>query len=162
MDETALTNAIREICAKDHRYRPEAYYFVLEALDFTARMLDKATKEGVERHVGGKELLDGLRLYALQEFGPMTLTVLNTWGLTVTRDFGEIVFSLVSSGKLRKTEQDRPEDFEGGYDFFDAFAEPFQPRTRRRPQGPAGAGRHHKHETGTDGHAALPAGAPDA
>jgi len=132
MDESPVTATVRRICAKDKRYRPEAYYLVLDALDYTARMLDKSTKQGAERHVTGKELLDGLRAFALQEFGPMALTVLGTWGVASTRDFGNIVFNLVEAGKLRKTEQDQPSDFDGHYDFQEVFGDPFLPRSRGR------------------------------
>lgn len=57
----------------------------------------------------------------------MSLTVLKTWGITKTEDFGEIVFNLVESGQLGKTDRDRKEDFANGYDFQSAFAKPFQP-----------------------------------
>jgi uncharacterized repeat protein (TIGR04138 family) len=132
MDESDLTSAVCALCAKDERYRPEAYYFVLDALDFTARMLDKAAKQGPERHVTGKELIEGVRVFALQEFGPMALTVLATWGMATTGDIGNIVFNLVDSGKLKKTERDQRSDFDGGYDFHEVFAGPFQ-----RQGGPA-------------------------
>jgi uncharacterized repeat protein (TIGR04138 family) len=57
----------------------------------------------------------------------MSLTVLHSWRITSTADFGEIVFNMVESGKLGKTDQDKREDFAGGYDFLQAFAAPFLP-----------------------------------
>jgi uncharacterized repeat protein (TIGR04138 family) len=57
----------------------------------------------------------------------MTLTVLESWGLTATIDFGEIVFCLIRSGVLGCTETDKLEDFAGGYTFKDAFQKPFLP-----------------------------------
>jgi uncharacterized repeat protein (TIGR04138 family) len=125
--QEALIQTVREICEKDTRYLPEGYIFVLEALEFTAKMLNKPAKSGRERHVAGRELLEGVRHYAIQEFGPMALTVLSSWGLTRSEDFGEIVFNLVDSGKLRKTEEDSKADFANGYDFADAFTRPFLP-----------------------------------
>lgn len=129
MHEPTLVRTVAEICEKDPRYAQDGYFFLLEALDFTARMLRKPTKEGPERHVSGQELLDGVRTYATQQFGPMTLTVLNRWGIKHTEDFGEIVFNLVKSGRLRKTDEDTKESFANGYDFNEAFAKPFQPKT---------------------------------
>lgn len=119
---------IKKICEKDPRYDPDAYLFVREALDYTAKMLKRPT-EGPKRHISGQELLEGIRMYAIQEFGPMTLTVFKTWGLHGTEDFGEIVFNLVESKTLGKTKEDTKEDFAGGYDFQEAFARPFEPRT---------------------------------
>jgi uncharacterized repeat protein (TIGR04138 family) len=57
----------------------------------------------------------------------MALTVLNSWGVRNTGDFGEIVFNLVETGKLGKTDEDKKEDFTNGYDFHEVFARPFLP-----------------------------------
>jgi uncharacterized repeat protein (TIGR04138 family) len=70
-------------------------------------------------------------LFALQEFGPIAGTVLKTWGVTRTEDFGEIVFNLVNRGLLGKTDEDRKEDFSNGYDFRTAFVTPFLPARAR-------------------------------
>jgi len=134
MHDPTLVQTVQQICSQDSRYHPDAYCFVLDALDFTVRLFKKNLKDGQDRHVTGKELLEGTRLFALQEFGPMAHTVLNAWGVHCTRDFGEIVFNLVEFGKLRKTEQDRREDFDDGYDFHAAFVEPFLPKSRPRAQ----------------------------
>lgn len=126
MYEGHFFEVVEEICGKDSRYDPEAYAFLRNALDFTNKLLNKPT-EGAGRHVTGQELLHGIKNFAIQEFGPMALTVLNTWGIRKTEDFGEIVFNLVETGKLGRTEQDKKEDFAGGYDFYEAFAKPFIP-----------------------------------
>jgi uncharacterized repeat protein (TIGR04138 family) len=122
-----LMNVVREICSRDNRYHPQSYIFVLESLDFTAKMLNKPREDGAQRHVTGRELLEGIRRYALQQFGPMALTVLKRWGVEKTDDFGEIVFNLVEAGKLRRTESDRKEDFAEVYDFEEVFARPYVP-----------------------------------
>jgi uncharacterized repeat protein (TIGR04138 family) len=79
------------------------------------------------RHVSGQELLAGIREFALAEFGPMAKTVLNSWGITRTEDFGEIVFNMVEIGLLGRTDKDSREDFANGYDFEEAFRKPFLP-----------------------------------
>lgn len=112
---------MRRILAADPRYPAEAYGFVRAGLDFTVRRLERP------RHVSGEELLDGLREFALGEFGPMTKTVLNGWGITRTEDFGEIVFNLVDAGLLGQTDEDDRADFANGYDFDEAFLQPFRP-----------------------------------
>jgi uncharacterized repeat protein (TIGR04138 family) len=78
-------------------------------------------------HVSGVELLEGIRDYALDRFGPMTLTLMNHWNIRKCRDFGDIVFNLVEHGILGRTENDTLEDFEGGYNFEEAFEQPFMP-----------------------------------
>ncbi|MFZ0616916.1 MAG: Minf_1886 family protein [Chthoniobacterales bacterium] len=48
-------------------------------------------------HVMAGELLEGLRLQALREFGPMAVTVLEYWGVKSSRDVGQMVFNLVEA-----------------------------------------------------------------
>ena len=132
MQEPGFMEVVAAICKKDTRYHPEAYCFIRDALDFTIKKLKKPAK-GTAKHVSGKELSDGIRQFALKEYGPMTQTVLKAWGLNRTDDFGEIVFSLVETGRLGKTDSDKKEDFANGYDFGEAFEAPFVPASRRGP-----------------------------
>lgn len=114
------------ILARDSRYQRDAYLFVRDALDYTQKNLRRSSK-GELRHVSGQELLTGIRHYALSQFGPMTITVFEEWGIRQCEDFGEIVFNMVDIGLLGKTAQDRREDFADGYDFATAFKHPFLP-----------------------------------
>ncbi len=109
------------ILVRDPRYTVEAYAFVRGGLDFTVRRLEN------QRHISGQELLEGIREFAIDEFGPMTKTVLNGWGIQRTEDVGEIVFNMVETGLLGKTEEDTRADFANGYDFDEAFRKPFKP-----------------------------------
>jgi uncharacterized repeat protein (TIGR04138 family) len=56
----------------------------------------------------------------------MAKTVLGSWGIHETGDFGEIVFNLIRIGRMRKTPHDRREDFDDVYDFETAFREEFK------------------------------------
>ena len=118
-----------QILEKDARYHRDAYIFLREGLDFTQKLISKENR-GATRHVTGQELLDGLRQFALQEFGPMAKTVLEEWGITQCADFGNIVFNMVEIGLLAKTDKDSHDDFQTGYDFIDAFCKPFWPAAR--------------------------------
>lgn len=111
---------LEKIFKKGSRYKPEAYQFVISALNFTVKKFKKP------RHITGRELLEGIRQYALEQFGPMARAVLEHWGVTTTEDFGEIVFDLVEVGLLGKTEEDNKEDFKNGYDFKVAFDEGYK------------------------------------
>ena len=119
-------DTVLEICKKDPRYHPDAYFFLVEALDVTVKDIRKNHPDH-GRHVTGKELLDGIKEFALDEFGPMAFTVFAEWGIHATQDFGEIVFNLVEAGRLGKTESDSREDFKNGYSFEEAFLQPFEP-----------------------------------
>ena len=131
MQKPNFDESVDEIVRMDGRYDRDAYYFVRKGLDYTIKMLRKDSP-GTGRHVSGQELLEGLRRFALEEFGPMAKTVLTYWGVKRCEDFGEIVFHMVDKGILGKTEQDTPDDFKGGYDFDDVFVKPYQPPSRLR------------------------------
>lgn len=75
----------------------------------------------LNRHVGGTDLCWGLREVALQRWGYLAPTVLRRWGITSTRDFGRMVFTLVENNLLQKQMDDCIEDFDGVYDFNAAF-----------------------------------------
>jgi uncharacterized repeat protein (TIGR04138 family) len=124
MQETSFEESLEKILARDPRFHRDAYLFVREALDFTQKNIVKENR-GKIRHVTGQELLEGIRDYALSQFGPMTLTVFDEWGIHSSRDFGDIVFNMVETGWLAKTEKDSRDDFQEGYDFDEAFRKPF-------------------------------------
>jgi uncharacterized repeat protein (TIGR04138 family) len=113
------------IVQQDPRYDREAYLFLRDALDYTVKQRKKA-KEGGE-HVSGQQLLEGIRQYALKEFGPMVPTVLAYWGVRRCEDFGEMVYNFIREGVFGKTETDSIDHFSGGYDFHDAFIAPYLP-----------------------------------
>src|SRR2546429_1947139 len=106
------------------------------ALEFLLLLCRKI--EGVSvRHVTGPELLDGVRRYALKEFGPMVITVFDNWGVRSCEDIGNIVFNLIGAGVFGKTEEDSIEDFKNVYDFKEAFVKPFAPEKSATVKTPA-------------------------
>lgn len=120
---------IADLVAADPRYHRDAYIFLRDGLEYTQRILKREVGTRT-RHISGQELLEGLREYALKEYGPMALTVLAEWGIHRSEDFGEIVFNMVEHGILSKTEADSRDDFRGGYDFEQAFRSPFRPSVK--------------------------------
>jgi uncharacterized repeat protein (TIGR04138 family) len=139
----SFQETVSEICKKDARYQPDAYFFLIEALDVTVKDIRKNQPEH-GRHVSGKELLNGIKTYAIEEFGPMAFTVFSEWGIHATLDFGEIVFNLVESGRLGKTESDSRDDFKNGFDFDEAFVVPFEPQPSDSPASKPNASRRRK------------------
>lgn len=77
--------------------------------------------EGGGTHVSGQELCLGLRALAVEKYGLLARTVLHGWGVRSTEDFGKIVYAMVDAGLLRTSEDDSMEDFQGVYDFDEAF-----------------------------------------
>ncbi len=123
---------IQLIRKEDKRYEAGAYLFMRAALDFTLKRIRE--REKANRHVTGQELCHGIRDYALEQYGPMALTLFKQWGIERTEDFGEIVFNLVEYGVFGKTDTDSPEDFRAVYDFEEVFGAPFRPAATPSPQ----------------------------
>jgi uncharacterized repeat protein (TIGR04138 family) len=131
MQEVSFEEVLAQILASDPRYPRDAYFFVKDALDYTQKLVNKNPDTRM-RHVTGQELLGGIRDYALSQFGPMTLTVFEEWGIRNCADFGEIVFNMVESKLLAKTEKDTRDDFKNGYDFDETFRRPYLPTSAQK------------------------------
>ncbi len=112
--------AIEEVAERRGRFRPDAYFFVLRALEYSRRRLQRSG------HVNGRELAEGARDLALEEFGPMAFDVFRHWGLTGTIDLGRIVYDLIEADLLRKTDEDSLEDFADVYDLREAFEQGYR------------------------------------
>jgi uncharacterized repeat protein (TIGR04138 family) len=121
---------IRSIFERAGGYSPACLPFIRDGLAHTVEMVHGRPEsallelEDEHRHVTGQQLCLGLRDYAIQQYGMMSKAVLNKWGIRSTRDFGRIIFAMVDAGLMRKTEDDTLEDFDGVYDFDEAFADP--------------------------------------
>ncbi|MDD5483076.1 MAG: hypothetical protein PHP98_05435 [Kiritimatiellae bacterium] len=131
MKKIGFSEAVFQIFQEDKRYHAEAYFFVREALDFASKIVKKPDR-GPQKHLVAAELLEGIRQYALREYGPMAITVLDFWGIRRCSDFGQIVFNLVNKNILRRTEGDSIHDFDNGYDFETVFCAPYQPACKRK------------------------------
>lgn len=135
------SHPLAELLRSDKRYRLDAYAFVFDALRFAHEQLGMGKSPGTiedtvvadeteaDRHITGQQLCEAIRQYAVKQYGGMAKSVLNHWGVYSTGDFGEIVFNLISIGQMRKTENDRREDFDRVFDFDEAFRDAFGPLT---------------------------------
>jgi uncharacterized repeat protein (TIGR04138 family) len=131
MQKIGFAEALDSIVANDPRYHSDAYVFLRDALDYTTKQQKKAKGASV-RHVAGPELLEGVRQYALKEFGPLVTTVLSYWGVRSCEDIGNMVFNLIEAGIFGKTEEDSIDDFKNVYDFHEVFVKPFEPERPSR------------------------------
>lgn len=129
MNTPGFHEAVEKITARDTRYDREAYAFLRDALESTLKRRKKSRKALPHGgHVSADELLDGFRLHAIDEFGPMAYSVLDYWGVHSCEDVGNMVFNLVDCGIFGKTDEDSLDAFRSGYDFEEAFLRPFRPQ----------------------------------
>jgi uncharacterized repeat protein (TIGR04138 family) len=138
------SHPIAKLLQQDRRYKIDAYAFVFEALNYAHTQLgmgadrppeaEDEPEEGsprsaggeTERHLTGQQLCEAIRQYALDQYGYMAQCVLNSWGVKSTSDFGEIVFNLIGIGQMRKTSEDRREDFNDVFDFETGLRQSFK------------------------------------
>ena len=117
---------VEEICAQDSRYKPDGYEFVARALHFVQKKLRK------QGHISGRELLEGIREFVIDQYGPMAKSVLRHWGITKTQDFGNIVFNLIEKKLFFKTEADSINDFRDVYNFELVFSNVLEHIVKRK------------------------------
>ena len=138
------SHPVEKLLRDDRRYKLEAYAFVFEALNYAHEVLglgaerpseeeatakrakEKAKEKEKEKHLTGQQLCEAIRVYALEQYGYMAKTVLNSWGVHKTGDFGEIVFNLIRIKQMKKTREDRREDFENVFDFETGLTQSFK------------------------------------
>lgn len=118
---------VRRLALKDGRFAPEAFVFLLESLDTAVKLAGRDAAKGSERHVSGRELLEGMKLHAIKIFGPMAAHVWRSWGVRESLDWGRIVFLLVDEGLLNRQESDSIDDFSDGFDFDEVFVKNYVP-----------------------------------
>jgi len=130
------------------KHHPHAERFVFEALRRTQFNLGRLKQDrlqssdpigqrrGAEQagerhrnrqfHITGPELLEGIREFALHEFGLMARSVFHCWSIHTTEDFGRVVFDLIERGEMSKTDGDQLSDFSDVYDFEEALDNQYQ------------------------------------
>lgn len=124
--EEQCRKTLNQILSENDAYSRQAYDFVRQAVSYTTDRTSRSAEDPPRRrHVHGGQLLEGIKGLAIEEFGPMAMTVFEEWGITRTEDFGVIVFLLVKYKLLGASENDSPEDFANGYDFAETFLKPY-------------------------------------
>lgn len=118
--------AVSTIVKKDGRFHKDAYFFLKDSLEFVVKKLHCDELEE-HSHVSGPELLDGIKEYALEEFGSMALAVFESWGVKSGDDIGQMVYHLINEGAFGRSDDDDPSDFNRWMTFEEAFLEPFRP-----------------------------------
>lgn len=137
--------------ARTTPYPVEAFLWVQRGLDFTVRRIHgEATDEEVlllqeaadaadhqaagqdvpepvtdsSRHISGQQLCEGLRDFAILQYGLLARSVLRHLRIVRCEDFGTIVFAMVDAGMMNKTDRDTIDDFRDVFDFAQAFEQP--------------------------------------
>jgi uncharacterized repeat protein (TIGR04138 family) len=120
--EPAKQKSLQQFARDAGPYPAEAYEFIQRGLSFTVQKFHGTMVDpDASRHVSGRQLCEGLREFALTQWGLLARTVLRRWGIQTTLDFGRMVFALIEAGQMQRTDNDTLEDFRNVYDFKSAF-----------------------------------------
>jgi uncharacterized repeat protein (TIGR04138 family) len=118
---------LQEIVDEVGRFPIEAFLFLEQGLGFSVNLVHgEKVDPDISRHITGPQLCEGLREYALAQWGMLARVVLARWGITSTLDFGRIVFAMVDGCRMQKTDTDTIEDFRNVFDFKSAFDGSYQ------------------------------------
>ena len=109
-------------------YPPESFAFVREGLYLAAKREYGPEPEMVnpalagKRHVSGEQLCGALHDLAIRRWGMLAKTVLGSWHIRCTFDFGKIVYAMINNQLMQRNEGDSQEDFRDVYNFDQAFS----------------------------------------
>lgn len=118
MDEIDFdADSFEDIVAKDRRYDARAYALLMDVVHYLGM-------DG--KHMDAEGIMDEFKERALDQYGPLSYTVLTEWGLKSCEDLGEMMFNLADARRVQKDENDTPEAFLGGYDFRETFLGPYE------------------------------------
>lgn len=136
------SHPLAQLLEQDSRFPLDAYLFVFEALNFAQGVMglgeasesephpeveeEEEPAQSEHQHVSGQDLCHAIRRFALDQYGYMAKTVLGSWNIRKTGDFGDIVYNLIEIGQMRKTPDDRREDFNDVYNFDTALIKQFE------------------------------------
>jgi len=101
-----------------------ALKFVYEGLGVTIEKIRSGQLE--KRHISGGELSRGLADLATERWGRLARLILNRWGVTTTRDLGEIVYLMIANNWMTAQPEDTIDDFDDVYDFECVFEKDFK------------------------------------
>jgi uncharacterized repeat protein (TIGR04138 family) len=133
MQQTAR-KTLEQVVDEYGHYPIEAFEFVRQGLSYTVGQIhgDTKNKSDASCHVSGAQLAWGLRDFAVARYGHMAQAVLAHWHINRSIDFGKIVFAMVESKLLQKTDDDDLRDFDGVFEFDAAFAVKTKPAAEPR------------------------------
>ena len=113
-----VSDDFADIVAKDSRYDGRAYALLMDVVHYLSG------EDG--KHCSGEDIMDEFKERALDQYGPLTYTVLTEWGLACTEDICEMMFNLVDGHRVHRDDDDTSEAFVAGYDFKEVFLNPYQ------------------------------------
>lgn len=122
MRQSKPEKPMEQVITEDGRYPAEAFSLLQEGLKGAiSDNYSQADKQPGEHHVAGKQICLAIRDLAAERWGMLAPTVLASWNIHATIDFGQMVYLLIENGFMHKTDDDSIEDFRDIFDLAEAF-----------------------------------------
>lgn len=123
----AMRKTIEEIAKDDGRYDAMAFKYVHDGLGKIVQKIRESRGYDPEpHHISGQDLAMGLAELAVERWGRLARLVFTRWGMSNSRDFGEIVYLMIENGWMTAQETDTIEDFDDVFDFETLFEKQFK------------------------------------
>jgi len=122
-----LQEQIADLARTDRRYPADAYMLVFDGLEHALANM------GTRRHVTPRELVLGVRDAAVDNWGLLARSVLETWGMRDTGAIGDLVFNLIRRGLLEAGEEDTRDQFDDAFSFEEGLDGHFKQSIERDP-----------------------------
>ncbi len=119
---------VEQFLIEDPRYPLDAYFFVRDGFEYAVRRFQEeqaSLGKNAKNTLSGAELSNGLKEFALDEFGPMAAFTLGEWNIFSTSDFGELVYNLIKMKLFSQNKGDKREDFDNLFDLQAELRRPY-------------------------------------
>ena len=107
----SLEKTIFMLTATDRTFPKAAYLLAMEALDFAIKHRASTIKEAAKTSLSVAEYHDYFIKFCKQSFGMLALATLHSANIYSNEDLGSVVFNLINAGLLKKTNDDKQEQF---------------------------------------------------
>ena len=119
-DITESQQSIEDIVSEDGRYTLDAFSFLHKALNEAVEKYHPDPADA-RKHVTGRQLCLTIVELARRQWGLMAPAVFHSWNVHESLDFGHMVYLMIEHHYMRKTEEDRLDDFRDVFDMETAF-----------------------------------------
>lgn len=116
--------AVERIIKRHPRWKADAYFFLRSAMDDAS---ERFAAGRPNKHLSAEELYMSCCACALDEYGPLALLVLESWGVRSSSDVGALVYNLIAEGIFSAQPGDTKEQFDDLPRLADLLDAPYLP-----------------------------------
>lgn len=101
--------AVERLVEQHPEWKSDAYFFLRSAMDVAS---ERFAGGRPNKHLSAEELYMSCCACALDEYGPLALLVLESWGVRAASDVGALVYNLIGEGIFSAQPGDTKKQFD--------------------------------------------------